>query len=914
MAKQELQGYCPNCSCPITYYEGEQVRCNSCDNTVTPRSSWEAERKVESDGAAAIMVGLDNPESALVYLENYYENFNWDEFAKTADLFPTAVKEMVEKNKIKNGASANAWLLAFKSEAFPIFQKTEGLKKLEREMAEKYNPKNNDAVLKLFDAYKRVAKVLDEKKDEIVKRLESYVRYAERFNLDANTLAQVKTELDNIAKSLAAVKTVEKLLDLPVYFEAKKAADKKNAAEFFARGIDAEAVYKDALAKMNDPSAPKEKIVESLESIRGYSDAADYIKKLNKYYNFHGEFFDYMGKKFIFKKEKNVLEVGGIGKKGCSPFGKKKAKEKAAAAQAEAIATAKLCYSLYAIEEDGHPGKKPLIKGINQIIGCYAGRIYFYQNREGIAFYDFATDTVEVVDKGKDEDYLTAKGEYEAYFNGDQTGFCFKKRLAFKNEKTGCLKKKTKNVRHENNYALYYIDMRNNSVKTYVEELVDISDIYENTLFYTYATVVYPEKKKGCGVKIAGFINGIKKIFGKGKPEEYKVESSLHVCDLSTGETKQLLDEGCQIFNVVDDKIIYSVFAPNPLNLDLHVYNIKTGEVSVVEKNIYDYFTTADGYIYYTIGNDWYQPLVRNNFEGTDRLEVMRNVTKIVGQSGGWIYLKKGKGRNAVLTKLSVDGKEKVFLCSQFDRVVLKNDTLIYYINSNGALCSVRTDGREAKVVSENISKIVAIGQTAIFFTVEEKVDRRRTAESMYSIDIDGANTVKLVFDVTDTDDYDEDYFYYSKREDVRYKVTVPVSKTKTETEYRYYTTTEYFKYNKNTGDSELVLTLGLPDAKAEYKTGCIFKKTVEGQVIFEKYPEVVIWERTDLEKAGAVNDTQVEEEAQANAVAAIKAKLGGKNGKGCVVLKGVGCVFAILAAIPIIGKLFKPFAGKKKK
>ena len=918
MAREQLSGYCPNCPAYVTIGANEEIECpNGCGSIINAGNLRQNSANNAAQEAAAIpvaMLGFENAESALVYIENFYENYCWEDFAKNADLIPHGVKDLIEKVKIKNGASGFAWALAFKGEGYPIFKKLEGLKNLEKEMAAKYNPKNNDAVLALFDAYRRVAKLLCDKKETIIKKLESYVRYAEKFALNADDLAAIKAELANITAELNAVKPVEKLLELPVYVEAKKAADQKSATAFFARGIDAETVYKRALARMADDNAPKAKIVEDLESIRGYSDAADYIKKLNKYYNFHGEFFDYMGKKFIFKEEKNVLDVSFSKKGGC--IGKKKRQEEEAAAKAEAIATAKLCLSLYAFDEKGRPEKKPLIKGINQIIDCYGGRIYFYQNRVGIAYYDFISGAAEIVDKGSDSDYLNSKGEYNFYFNVDRNGFCFKKRLEYKNEKVGCLKKKTKNVPHENNYSLLFVDMRDNTVKTFIDECVDISDYYENSLFYTKATVIYPEKKKGCLAMIGRLINNIKKLFGKGKPEEYKVESSLHVCDCTTGENKKLLDEGCQIYNVVDGKIIYSVFAPNWFNLDMHVYNIATEEVTVIEKNVYDYFYTADGYIYYTVGNRSYQPLVRNNFEGTDRLEVMRNVTGIIGQSGGWLYIKVGKGKNAILKKVSVTGEEKpVLVCSQFKKIIYRNDTLIYYINTAGALCSVRTDGKEQKVINDNFDTIVAIGTKNIYFTVEEQVDRKRWAYSMYSIDVDGANTKKLVFDVTKTSNYDEDYFYYSKTETVRYKVTVPVSNKKSETNHAYFTTTEYYKYNKNTGTAELVLTLGLPDDSTEYKTGCIFKKKVEGKILFEKDPEPIVWKRTDLEEAGDVNDVQAAEEAADNAAAAAKAnsKKNAKKSPIAPVFKIVGAVFAILAAIPVVGKLFKPFANKKK-
>ena len=918
MAKQEIQGFCPSCGTSLYYVDGETVTCPACDKQVTPRSNWEAERVAESASASAAIIGLDNPESALVYLENYYENYDWEKYAETTVIVPATIEKIVENNKLKNGAAANSWLLSFQSLAFPLFKKIEGLGKLERTMAEKYNPKNNDEVLKLFDTYRRIVKILVEKKAELVKRLESDIKYAERFGIDENTKAQMKGQIDNISKSLAGLKTVEKLSELPVYTAAKAQADKKKAAEFFERGIDAASVYKDAVAKFESDGASKIEAAALFESIRGYADSADYVARINKYFNFNYEFFDYMGRKFIFKEEKYTLDVAG--KKGGCFLTAKKRKAENAQAQAMEEANAKICLSLYAIDEDGLPEEKPLIKGINSIIKCYAGRVYFYKNREGIVCYDFASGQTEVLDKGNDQDYLNGKGEYDCFVNADGNGFCFKKRLPLKNSKAGCLKK-AKTLDRENNYQLIFVDMKTNIVKPYVEELVDIDSVYGDYVFFNYATLIQPEKKKGCFAKI-------KKIFGKADPDERKIETSLHYCDLVSGECKKIFDEGSIVLDVIDGKVVYLVGAPNIYNVDIYTYDIATADITLIEKNARDYYVARDGYIYYTIGNENHEPLVRNNLVGTERVEVMRNVSKIVGERGGWIYVKKGYGTNAVLVKVSNDGKERVFVAPQFKELVCVNETLVYYIDTFDSLCSVRTDGNELKLVATDIESIIAISDDAIIYSASEKVSKKEYAESIYSVDIDGRNTIKIVFNVDKVVNYDENKLYFSKSDRVRYKVTAPISKKKTDTHYAYFNTTEYYEYDKKTKTSTLVLTLGLPNASTELKSGCfLFKKKIEGHIIFEKDPEKVYLVRVGLEKPGSINDVQVEEAKAADSATALakaqmqkfgcngkpKGKKGGKN-NGCAVVKGVGCVFAVLAAIPIIGILFKPFAPKKGK
>ena len=132
-------------------------------------------------------------------------------------------------------------------------------------------------------------------------------------------------------------------------------------------------------------------------------------------------------------------------------------------------------------------------------------------------------------------------------------------------------------------------------------------------------------------------------------------------------------------------------------------------------------------------------------------------------------------------------------------------------------------------------------------------------------MDIDGRNVKKLVFDLTNFNNFDEKSLYYFKKESLRFKVIVPVGNGKTEEHYERHHVTRYFRFDKETGISEVVLTLGLPSAKKNsYKAGC-FGKTVEGDVIYEEVPEVREFRRKGLHAVGEV-EAEAEAEKKTNA------------------------------------------------
>lgn len=833
---------CPKCGFNLVFEDvNTPVFCECCEQTI----AWDTDRTpaaVESTGGSTFSmaiptaVGFDNPESGVVFIENFFDNYNWIPFMISPDLKIREIAEVVDNNKMKNGACAISWYLDYKALAYPIRKKIEGLAKHQQEMADIYNPVDPTASFTLFDSYQRVCRALVNGKKDIFKQLDNAIKYAEKFALAADKMAEIKNDYVSL-KALwdKEVILVKEISEIPVYDAAKKAASKKIADELAAKGIDAVTTYDQAMSLYNDPSIHNQIASLALfEKVRGYEDSVRIIKKINQYFNYHSEMYRAFGSHFIYKQEEYkpaTLDIKELGKKA------KNIKKKATATEADAPAAVK-AWSLFEVV-DGKPAKESSIQGIDKIITCYGGRLYYFKQDGGIYSYDITTHAEAALCKGKSEEFKNAKDEYEYRIATNGSSFFVKKLITKEEvaEKTGCAKtianvtsKFKKNVVAEedtlNLYTVVVVDMKSNSCKPLIDKLTAIAEAHENKIFYTVREKQKPVKM-GC----------VEKLKGK-KAKDPEIITRLMVCDAETGACKQALDSSCSINAVYQDYIVYTLWKPNELNKDLHALNLSTGEDTLIERNIYEYFQTnvknelIDGKVYYTVGNNDYQPLVRNNLAGTERLEIMTRVAEVAGERGGYLYIKRGRGANSALWKISTDGKEKYPLCSQFKSVAKFEDHYIYYVDVYNSLHVMRIDGKNNRVLAENVSNVITSTE-GLYYTRLENVNGRKKGFSLYLMDKGGHNVKKVEFNLTSyKEDLNSGIITYARKETVDFKVYLP--KKEDEAVIQSHEITRYYEMDKQTGETELVLTMGWPED--EEKTGCLTKIFKPKKHIYEEY------------------------------------------------------------------------------
>ena len=876
-----LTGSCPNCGSKLSYDPNEStVTCFACDSTVRigEIAGSKAQAAIGAPSAFAMFTGFDNPESGVVFLENKFETYDWEAYQQLPDLEIPEINEVIANNQVKNGAVPETWYLDFKGLFVPVSKKFEGLQKLEEEIVEKFNPIDPTEIFAAFDTYKLVGAALLEAKDDIVKYLESAVKFAERFALKADRLKEIKADLATIEAKFAALATktvtttvgkakevvkktviVDKIEELPAYKKAKDAYAAKVAGEFTAKGINAKEVYENA-AKAYE-AGDVSTALRLFESIRAYSDSALYIDKMSQYFDFYGEVYRFGGRHFIYKEEDYTKEALNL----------KKLTKKMKAQRAEAGEADISALSLYEIV-NGIPAEESTVKGIEQVITCYGTKLFYFKTRKGIACYDLATGTETMIDTGSEDLYKNENGEFECGFAKHAPIFYVRKK--FREDIKGCLGKKKGTKENElNPYTLLLIDMSTNSCRVAVTEMVEIKLRKDDKIFYSFAYKA--EKAKG-------FLG----CFGKKKDE--KPKSKLMCCDLEKGTTQEVLNDDCDICAVTGDIVLYTLWKNNDLNEDLHAYNMATAEDILIEKNIYEFFDLIEDKVYYTIGNAQFRPLVRANLDGSEREQVMLNVKKVEMIRGGWFYVTKGAGVNAVLTKIRVDGKDAKVLCHGIKKVVRFDGNYIYYTTVYGDLRVVRVDGIGDKLVVQDVDTIFP-AEDGLYYCREELVDDGEEALSLYHMDKDGKGIRKIVFNVDRVqNDPISNTIYYSKKDLTRFKVFKPGKEDKAH--YEFLTITKFYAMKKAeagqpAGEPQLYLTLGLPEH--EKKKGCLAKFKKDN--VYVEAPIVHSYKTRGLSDVQIMAEEEEDIPVGAPAAGIMPAFL--KGNKGCAGGKKKGCL-----------------------
>lgn len=835
MAEKYLTGNCPHCLAKLDYLENEKVvKCNCCDNNVLVadlHASLSVNKRPTVDSAVeelnTLIQGIDSSESGLAYLDSFFATFDWDEYNLSSEVYIPSIKRMVEKNKVRNASNPSTWILEFQSISVPLLKKITGCKSLEAKMAENYNGIDDTNLYTFYDNYSKNINYLLAEKNDFVKALHSDIKFAEKYGASEKELNNLKVQLVKINQALTALKPVSSIQDIPVLKEAMAKNDKKVADELLLRGVDAEDTYQAALRSYSIDS-DKSNALYNFNLIRGYKDVNKYIAKINKLFNYEGNLYEFAGVSYVPTRDKvATLNVANLGSK------KKNNEDQEDNPQDRGVT-----FSLYEVVNQ-KPSKDASIKGISSIIGSYATKLFYFKDNKSICYYDLKTQTETKIDTAKANDYKNNKGEFSVLFTNDGTKFITRKKLAIKTEKAGCLAslkgQKGKDIANNNNYSICLIDMVSGSIQTIIQEAIDIMDFFDDKLFYTYSN------------------------------DPKSTTSIFMMYDIETKNKTKLLDSDCIIHNVTNNKVIYSLWKPNTYNMNLYAIDLVTMENKLLEDNIYDYFDTIDGKVYYTIGNSEFNPLFSINLDGTERTEIMQNIEDIQLVRAGWMYVIKGNKRNRVLMKISIDGKKKVFICSRFYSLVKFTNGYVYYTDADNALHIVRSDGQNDKVIAEDLSPSdIIIDQNYIYYLRDELVDfvlktelgqtkqNPKYSKSLYRMDLDGHNVKKLMFNVYSMKEYDETKIYISKDETVTYEITTPTSTKNSTKTIKTFDLIRYYEYDRLEGKINLVLTLGLPESESfNFNSGCLKKKT-SAQTTFKEIPTQIKYERKGKASAGA--------------------------------------------------------------
>ncbi len=873
--------------CPVCHTTGEMpevngaYQCRACNQVFSAAQLGDqSSANQRAQYVSEAIRSIEAPEAALLYLENFFEDFDWEDYDLSADLYIEDLCVMAEKSKVKNAGNPNAWQLAAETLVTPLQHKLAALEDLQKTIFENYRGDLEDVADEMA-TYNAVASALISERDAVVAALKRDLANMERFGAETEAVAAMREKAEAMEAALAEIVASTEVEDLPLVKKLAAENEAELIRTYSAKGINAVECYENGLrayemGRYNDG-------VAYMAQIKDFRDAAKYIRKMTTVFSF-GEVVEVGGKFFKVAAHKAIISMENI--KG----GKKKREEAEAKAKAEAEAEEALgMKDLYEVV-DGVIAEKPSITCVCEIVRTFGDYIYYIKNDTDLCAYNVTSKNETPLDKSKYGYDLSDSDSFGVIFSGNV--MYIKKLLdipAFENK--GCFsffnrKKKEEEYKKsvQNNFSMMTIDLAHATTSLAIEKMVGCV-CAGDFVFFTVSEVVSEDKKKG---------------------KTYK--NIAKMCDLSTGVTEILFEKNCQILGVSGSKVVYDFWTPNSLNRQLRVIDHITREDLVLEDNIYSFVDIAGEKVYYRVGNKNYSPLVSINLDGSERTEIIANYgANKIDLYCGWIY----SWRDSVVIKTSKDGSERFILAYDAGNIVERTGSYVYYIDN--------TEEKGFRIVSADGSTNVRIGtgiaandiivaSNAVYYLRKEWIGDR-WGKSLYSMDLDGRNVKKMLFNISSMKKKPNSDELYVLVKDIK-TYCIEVKKDKWEEDFPIDT---YYKLNLKTGEMKELLVLGIPSAENynRERKGCLSifgKKKIDNAVITEVIPEIDYGQITQEggEALGAI--AAFNAAAQANdAKATAEATTGEKKKKG-----PVGVILGIIGGIILLPVTIIRFFTKK--
>ena len=140
---------CPTCGAPLKAVNNtEAITCVYCGNSVVPVA--EATHIAQKEGTTGFsgvlkVEGIKTSSSALAYIEQFFEEYDWDTFAYAQTLSVSEIDNLANSLKISSADDKNTWFVCFKAISVPFIHKISGCKKILNSVIEEYKKENLDA-------------------------------------------------------------------------------------------------------------------------------------------------------------------------------------------------------------------------------------------------------------------------------------------------------------------------------------------------------------------------------------------------------------------------------------------------------------------------------------------------------------------------------------------------------------------------------------------------------------------------------------------------------------------------------------------------------------------------------------------------------------------------------------------------
>lgn len=700
---------CPTCGAKLKAANPTDVIvCVYCGNSIVPVPAAAAVENREETASAQVMQrieGIQTPSSALAYMEQFFEEYDWETFAYERGLSVPEIDRLAKSMKVSSADDKNTWLVCFRAVWTPYLKKMEGCRKILELAVKEYREDSLEAYSK-FDAYKRIAGWLLSGKAEVAAELERIAGKAVKYGATAEEAAAMRKEIDTLqGKSLPEYDTVEKIPEIVAFNEEKNA---KIVASLAAKGIHAEGTY----VRAKELIAAKQ-YVEALNlllMLEGYADSSLLARKVDKYYLID-DVLEIEGVRYFYQKESPEAEYFNL-------------------------------YPTVGLEV----GDRPLIRKIGKIITNYADLLYYLDSNGRLKRFSFTT--------------LREEQLYPKYFWRDFV-YVYNRRVYLLSQKDGQGDElvELRLATGEAQPLLYGVQsvLYEAAGKLTYTAYEPTSGAEPGLFSYVIDVETRAITKVGSPmIKVEGYVkNHI--VFTQPAPNEYN--RSLCIRALKPESKTYLLEKNILSFcSIVSDKLFFYIGSASNKTLISMSYTGSGRREFPLYVN--DVLFEQGGWLYSIRRVLFNSVLCKSRMDGSEFSIIAGDITTYIGIKNGYLYYLDDQSS---LIKVRMDGSNLQVLCKEVETVLSTQEDRIVFLSVDGrigdgsggmrvvkSIYAVEFSGKGKLKLAYDVDNAMRYDDNTVYYTATEYLatnayDGVGRRSALYRLDLNSAHTERLL-------------------------------------------------------------------------------------------------------------------------------------------------------------------------
>ncbi|MBR6515175.1 MAG: DUF5050 domain-containing protein [Clostridia bacterium] len=707
---------CPTCGAPIKVEKvGQPILCVYCENYINPVAEQTPTANTGAvPGAESTRVridGIKTPSSALAYLEQFFEDYDWEAFSYAQNMSVPEADKLASSMKLTSADDKNTWILCFKAAYIPFSRKLDGIAGVLESVISEYKKDSLEAYSK-FDAYKRISATINSTKEKIINDLTKLVSTAQKYGADDSEVSDMQSDVEVLRKrsSIGVYSDIKLIPEIKSYIEAKNNAIVRRLA---TEGINAQSEYEKACSLMREKKYVA--ALDCLKVLEGYSDVDKLREELNRY--------------FIIS---DVLEIGG------KLYYFKKASGYDGALD--------LHYT-----QNGSISDKRAIKGIAQVITNYADILYYLGADNRLHMYDFSVNKGKVVfdePVKKDRIYLYEDAVYLLSSKSDDEG-ASQLKLTVVDPATATADTLMANIRKvlsfEDGKLVYTINVKGEKGKK--KPATKLFDVNTRTV----------TSLNDSDITVEGYAEG-NIIYTVEAPN--KNNRHLYIKKLDSDEPERLVEKNIYRFcDIISGKLFY--YIGNSSNQTLVNINIDITDRKQWPMFISEVLMEQGGWVYFIRKSGYNSVLCKARPDGSSFRIIASDIESFVELKNGYLYY---INWNSELMRVRMDGSNLYRICNGVEEVLCVKEDKIIFVSVDDSItvgefatATTRTvksvymvdfAGKGRMKLAYNVKRAKKYDEDTVYFVAVEKNeenDEIQEHDVLMALDVEANTTAELL-------------------------------------------------------------------------------------------------------------------------------------------------------------------------